>query len=492
MKIKSKISYSHVLKTDGEVVHPRSGLAGTAHVCTMNNRTYNECLNKAEVSKNMNSYYRIQLLESNGSENNYWIFRSWGRIGTSRGGTNLCQYSDFTAARMVFQRLFFRLTGNYYGEEFEKKRGKYYRVDIDYNDEVNSAKYTCTTRSKLPKPVQHLVQLLFDKSAMKHMILKFSLDLEKMPLGKLSEKQLNEGMKVLENISKMIENGSSTLKFKEESNKFYDFVPHNFGKGAVRIIDSIKELEERIEMINCLRNIKITFKFLNEVNGGDIHPTDFNYQHLKTDIEQLARKSAEFKLLMKYKTNGEDKSDNFKIKVENIYKVARHGEDERSAPYAKFDNRQLLWHGSKLTNFPSILSNGLVISPFGIPSSGENFGKGIYFADMLHKSASYCCAEKTENTALVLLCQVALGKSQEYCERNDKVKLHAGYHSVKGIGKTQPNPDQIHTRDDGVKIPVGEQDINSSASSFSHNEYVIYDAAQVKLEYIFELKFSDE
>lgn len=492
LNIKSKISYFLVYKLDGEVVDPRSGLVDIAHVYTMNNRAYNEYLINTEVSEDKNSYYKIQLLESNGCEKNYWIFRSWGRIGTSRGSSRLRQYVDLSAAKMEFRRLFLQFTGNYFGEEFKKEKGKYNRAEIDYNDGIESAKTTSTTRSKLSKPVQHLVQLLFSKSAMKHMILTFSLDLNKMPLGKLSEKTLNEGVEVLEKISKMIENGSTPFKFEEESNKFYRLVPHNFGEGAVRIIDSQAELEQRIEMIDCLRNIKLTFKFLNEVNGRDIHPTDFNYQHLKTNIEKLDSNSDEFKLLMKYKENGEDKSDNFRIKVENIYKVARHGEDDRFEPYAKFDNRQLLWHGSKLTNFPSILSNGLAISPSGIPSSGENFGKGLYFADMLHKSAQYCFAEKTNNIALALLCQVALGKSEEYFERNDKAKLRAGYHSVKGIGKTQPNPDQMHTRDDGVKIPIGELHTNSSATSFDHNEYVIYEEAQAKLEYIFELKFSDE
>lgn len=37
------------------------------------------------------------------------------------------------------------------------------------------------------------------------------------------------------------------------------------------------------------------------------------------------------------------------------------------------------------------------------------FGKGIYFADMVSKSANYCRTSKSDPTGLMLLCEVALG-----------------------------------------------------------------------------------
>ena len=38
------------------------------------------------------------------------------------------------------------------------------------------------------------------------------------------------------------------------------------------------------------------------------------------------------------------------------------------------------------------------------------FGKGIYFADMVSKSANYCYANPSNPYGLLLLCEVALGK----------------------------------------------------------------------------------
>jgi poly [ADP-ribose] polymerase len=72
-------------------------------------------------------------------------------------------------------------------------------------------------------------------------------------------------------------------------------------------------------------------------------------------------------------------------------------------------NKRLLWHGSRLTNYVGILSKGLKIAPLEAPSTGYMFGKGIYFADMVSKSANYCLATKINNVGLVLLCEVALG-----------------------------------------------------------------------------------
>ena len=66
-------------------------------------------------------------------------------------------------------------------------------------------------------------------------------------------------------------------------------------------------------------------------------------------------------------------------------------------------------HGSRVTNFGGILSQGLRIAPPEAPVSGYMFGKGIYLADMSSKSANYCSAYSSGDTALLLLCEAELG-----------------------------------------------------------------------------------
>lgn len=53
----------------------------------------------------------------------------------------------------------------------------------------------------------------------------------------------------------------------------------------------------------------------------------------------------------------------YTLEVEDIYALDREGEAERARAYEKLHNRQLLWHGSRLTNWCGILSQGLRIAP---------------------------------------------------------------------------------------------------------------------------------
>ena len=46
----------------------------------------------------------------------------------------------------------------------------------------------------------------------------------------------------------------------------------------------------------------------------------------------------------------------YKLRIEQIFKISRHGEGERFRQFSSLDNRTLLWHGSRTTNYAGILS----------------------------------------------------------------------------------------------------------------------------------------
>lgn len=69
-------------------------------------------------------------------------------------------------------------------------------------------------------------------------------------------------------------------------------------------------------------------------------------------------------------------------------------------------------------------------------------------------------------------------------------KLPKGKHSVKGLGKTAPDPTATTTLD-GVEVPLGNgisTGINDTC--LLYNEYIVYDVAQVNLKYLLKLKFN--
>ena len=57
----------------------------------------------------------------------------------------------------------------------------------------------------------------------------------------------------------------------------------------------------------------------------------------------------------------------------------------------------------------SLSFQGLRIAPPEALVTGDMFGKGIYFADMVSKSANYCFTSPANSIGLMLLCEVALG-----------------------------------------------------------------------------------
>ena len=62
---------------------------------------------------------------------------------------------------------------------------------------------------------------------------------------------------------------------------------------------------------------------------------------------------------------------------------------------------------------PSIsLFNGVLTHIFYFVVSMQ-FGKGVYFADLVSKSAQYCYTDKRNPVGLMLLSEVALGEVYE-------------------------------------------------------------------------------
>ena len=132
----------------------------------------------------------------------------------------------------------------------------------------------------------------------------------------------------------------------------------------------------------------------------------------------------------------------------------KEGENQRFKK--EIGTNMLLWHGSRMTNFVGILSQGLRIAPPEAPVSGYMFGKGVYFADMVTKSAQYCSSSSSGNVGILLLCEVAIGSPRIlYNSDYNAATLPAGHHSTKGVGRTAP-PMTSYKDFEGMKVPMGK------------------------------------
>lgn len=95
---------------------------------------------------------------------------------------------------------------------------------------------------------------------------------------------------------------------------------------------------------------------------------------------------------------------NYELEIIDVFRSCKAQEQ---TSFMDSENKLLLWHGSRVTNWLGILKEGLRIAPPEAPVTGYMFGKGVYFADVSSKSANYCCATKKKNEGLLLMCEVS-------------------------------------------------------------------------------------
>lgn len=246
----------------------------------------------------------------------------------------------------------------------------------------------------------------------------------------------------------------------------------------------------KTQMLDNLLEIEIAYNIIkmenDEIDAGNrLDPIDLHYEKLNCLMEILDKNTNEFNIISTYVANTHAPTHDLRLEIIDIIKLNKDTETQNFR--ADIQNRQFLWHGSRMSNMAGILSQGLKIAPPEAPVSGYMFGKGIYTADMVSKSANYCNAIETEG--FLLLCEVALGEMQLLTDAKNIKKPPKGKHSVKGLGQTYPDPKQEEKIDD-IVVPCGKPVTSKSAGlTLLYNEYIVYDENQIRLRYLVRAKF---
>lgn len=326
-------------------------------------------------------------------------------------GSNKCDELALEDCIKQFEDLYEEKSANQWRnrDNFVKVPQKMYPIDIDHGEEDSNVDLlNSNIESKLKQPVQDLMRLIFDVNSMKKAMLEYEIDMDKMPLGKLSKKQIQKAFSVLTELLTLIKTGNQDrTKFIESSNKFYTLIPHNFGVDGptwvyirikilkyrkiiiqnvlfYSIIETEKEIQTKSEMLESLLEMEIAYSLLHGKTDANKNPLDAHYEQLKTEIDVLDRESDEFKLIEKYvKNTHAETHKQYELIVEEVFITKRSGEEKRYKPFKKLPNRKLLWHGSRVTNFAGILSQGLRIAPPEAPVTGYMFGKGTFRKELI-------------------------------------------------------------------------------------------------------------
>ncbi|XP_033730320.1 poly [ADP-ribose] polymerase 1-like, partial [Pecten maximus] len=218
----------------------------------------------------------------------WWLFRSWGRVGTTIGSNKIERCDSRVSVIRSMEALYMEKTGNSWADRknFVKQANKFYPLEIDYGQDDEEVVTTLKTggKSKLPKAVQDLICMIFDVESMKKAMLEFEIDLKKMPLGKLSKRQIESAYTVLTELTELISKGGTQTQFLDATNRFYTLVPHDFGMKKPPLINSLDVIKAKTDMINNLLDIEVAYGML---KGGDTgeDPVDAHYRKLNTEIE---------------------------------------------------------------------------------------------------------------------------------------------------------------------------------------------------------------
>ncbi|CAK4652363.1 unnamed protein product [Aphanomyces euteiches] len=244
-------------------------------------------------------------------------------------------------------------------------------------------------------------------------------------------------------------------------------------------------------MLSTLHDIVVAQdveKALGENEPVKQNSLDLKYAELNSQLDLVTPDNPLYKVIQAYiaNTNGQYAS----MSVLDIWEVRRSEEDKQFSKFASTPNHRLLWHGTNVAVVAAILKSGLRI----MPSSGGRVGKGIYLANMLAKSRQYVRAAHFggQNVGCLFLVEAALGKMNEI-RRDDSslTKPPKGFDSVLAKGTLHPNPeqDQLITLDNQqVRVNVGTPIQSGVSSSFTHDEYLVYQESQQRLRFIITFK----
>lgn len=457
-----------------------------------NNTIYSCTLNQTNISSNQNKFYIMQIINTS---NKYIVFIRYGRIGET-GTINYKDFSDINSAINFFEKQFRTKTGNSWcnKDNFNKIPGKYFLTEIECIDD------TCLVVSeseseddtKIDIRVIDFLKLISNQTYMKNTLMQLDIDAEKMPLGKITQNQIDKAYTILDTINKNLKsNDLASL-----SSDFYTLIPISIGRRKPPIINSIELVGKNINLLNELSQMVYGTNMVKGNKSSDMMKNLLTmYGELETTFTPLETTDLMYNILINYLDNSKGATHHLKFNVESILEVNRPKERLIYEKYSKnIKNKTLLFHGTRISNMMGILKNGLVVDPsklgINVNITGKMFGMGLYFANSCSKSINYCGYNSSDNIACLFVSEVALGKLLKKKSSDSSLSANnipVNYHSVWAQG--QSGYKEYDCYDDGVQVPSGKLvKHNGNDYDLLYDEFIVYHEEQISLRYVIRLK----
>lgn len=159
--------------------------------------------------------------------------------------------------------------------------------------EVNRSTRSAHVESRLSKQVQELMELIFNRQYFEDTMRILEYDAEKLPLGQLSKRTLEQGFKVLKELNQLLASPNVgdflwTQSLERCSNMFYTLIPHNFGRQRPPIIRTEEALRKEVCLMESLSDLEVANTIMEDrrfggIEGETLHPLDRQFAALNLE-----------------------------------------------------------------------------------------------------------------------------------------------------------------------------------------------------------------
>lgn len=313
---------------------------------------------------------------------------------------------------------------------------------------------------------------------------------EYMPTGILRTEEVESADNILHQIKILFyENRAVESVLSNLSDRFYECIPQN---GLTKRLQTINNLQMYRNKVEVLIRLRSALESLSAGVQSTLNPIDyFGRYWLRSYIHKIRPDHGEFQALNECTTNTQHPNDR-EFTLTNVFKVS----SEADSIYFRSDipNPTLLYHFTFPCNIPGILREGLMVAPNHIYSGNRYLGRGIYFWDCASMALK---GFRNLNTAVLLVCRVALGNIQEehdqYLDKDEVLPLGPTMHSILCQGSTFHATRAQNIEIGGSSMYSGriaevEKGFPLSERMVEYNRYLIQQNNQVKVEYILQFE----
>ena len=277
---------------------------------------YDAALNQTNAGGNNNKFYRVQVLVSGAGDFRTWT--RWGRVGELGKGMALGNGS-FQDAMATFEKKFKDKAGVPWSDRFNapkgsRQKGYYTFVERKYEDDsddgfgdpsiasnsgsprnLGTVSPVKRAESALAKPVQRLMELIFNQQYFADTMRELDYDANKLPLGKLSKRTLERGFEILKELGELLMDPSvadskHNMTWPDAiaacSNAFYTIIPHAFGRSRPPVISSDEKLKKEINLMESLSDMQIANAIMKDT-GGDLAVNALDRQFAGLGLQEM-------------------------------------------------------------------------------------------------------------------------------------------------------------------------------------------------------------